>query len=248
MLKQPTSAAAFILWDGFKLLTQPGIRRYAAVPVILGFCIFALLFSWLSGQIPNQDSFEQWLDLHLWNWVASIASYLIWLIWPLFFITAYFLVAYTAVSLINIIGAPFNGVLSEKAEQMWGYPSPQNNADLPAIIQSAPQAIWREIVKFINSLKWLALLLILLFFPLLNILSILIGAWLMAIQFLDIPADNHQLTFKEFLIQLKQGQLSALLFGLSVFIISMIPLLNFIVVPAAICAATALWHNKYSQP
>jgi CysZ protein len=111
----------------------------------------------------------------------------------------------------------------------------------------APKTIAREIRKFISNLKWLLLLAIIFFIPGLNGLSILIGGWLMAIQYLDTPADNQGMPFKECLARLNHNKLPAFLFGLSVMLVSMIPILNFLIIPAAVASATCLWHENY-QP
>lgn len=238
--------ALFILLEGFKLLLTPGLKRYVAVPLIIGTLLFASLFTWMSLQIGSwQSGFEQWLNANLWQWLASTLSYASWLFWPVFIISAYLLFAYTLVSLVNIIAAPFNALLSEKVEELLGLPQAQNTNGISGFLQSIPRTVFREIRKFISTLKWLILLIVLLFIPVLNIFSLLIGAWLMAIQYLDIPADNHQLGFIEFLKTLKKRRFKALAFGLSVSLVSMLPLVNLILVPAAICAATLLWHQEY---
>lgn len=237
------SASAFLLiLQGFKMLLEPRLRPYVAIPILISAALFGTVFTWCFMQIPElQASFESWIQTNLWQWVASLFVYLSWLFWPIAIITGLLLTSYTLVSVVNIIAAPFNALLSEKVEELLGYPSDEGMS----FIASIPRTLFREIRKFVSTLKWLVLLLILLFFPVLNIVSLLIGAWLMAIQYLDIPADNHQLSFNDFLRILKTQPIKASSFGLSVMLISMLPLVNMVLVPAAICAATALWHRDF---
>ncbi|NRB40155.1 MAG: sulfate transporter CysZ [Pseudomonadales bacterium] len=236
------SSALLILIQGFKLILHPGLKRYVAAPIAVSAAIFGSIFTWCFLQIPVlQDSFEGWIHANLWEWVAAGFVYLSWLFWPIAIITGLLVTSYTLVSLVNIIAAPFNALLSEKVEEVLGYPSSEGES----FAASIHRTVFREIRKFISTLKWLVLLLVLLFFPVLNILSLLIGAWLMAIQYLDIPADNHQLSFTDFLRLLKKQPLKAGAFGLSVMLVSMLPLINIVLVPAAICAATVLWHKEF---
>ena len=234
--------ALFILLQGFKMLIRPGLKRYVAMPIAISAVIFGSLFTWVFMQIPVlQNRFEMWINNNLWEWVASLFVYLSWLFWPIAIISGLLLTSYTLVSVVNIIAAPFNSLLSEKVEESLGYPSDEGISFMASI----PRTIIREARKFISTLKWLVLLLVLLFFPFLNIFSLLIGAWLMAIQYMDIPADNHQLSFTDFLRILKKHSLKALAFGLSISLVSMLPLVNILLVPAAICAGTVLWHRDF---
>lgn len=240
------SPALLILLEGFKLLLHPGLKRYVAGPLVVGFALFGSVFFWAASAVPQlQNQFELWIANNVWEWLASVLMYASWLFWPIFIIIAYFLIAYTLVSVVNIIAAPFNALLSEKVEQVLGYPSADTPEGATAFMASIPRTLLREIRKFISTLKWLVLLFILLFIPFLNILSLLIGAWLMAIQYLDIPADNHQLSFMDFLKTLKTQKIKATAFGLTVMLVSLIPVLNLLLVPAAICASTVLWHRDY---
>ncbi len=236
--------ALLILIQGFKLILRPELRVYVAGPIAVSAIIFGSIFIWAFMQVPIlQQSFEAWITANLWAWLASLFSYLSWLFWPIAIITGLLVTSYTLISVVNIIAAPFNALLSEKVEHVLGLPSDEGISFMASI----PRTLFREIRKLISSLKWMILLLILLFFPLLNMISFLIGAWLMTIQYLDIPADNHQLSFKDFLKQIKKKPLISISFGLTVMLLSLLPLINIILVPAAICAATLLWHQEFHQ-
>ncbi len=239
-ISTPNSPSLFILIDGLKLLTKPGIRGYVIIPLLVNILICAGLFIWGFSYIESYQ-------LQIESWLPDWLDFLGWALWPIYIVIALLLMAYGFTTITNIIAAPFNALLSEKVEQTLGLPSNEAASGVKGFIASIPRAIKREIYKFIKNLKWMLLLLILLLIPGVNLISLLIGSWLMAIQYLDYPADNHQMSYSDFLNSIRKKRLSALLFGLSVMLVSMIPFANLLVVPAAICSGTALWHRDFTK-
>ena len=96
-----------------------------------------------------------------------------------------------------------------------------------------------------------ALVLLLSFIPGLNaiapVLCFLLGAWMMSIQFVDYPMDNHQLSFADVKEAVRSRRLSSMGFGGVVALCAGIPVINFIVVPAAVVGATLLWCEELNQ-
>src|SRR5512147_1511440 len=96
--------------EGLRLIRQPGLRRYVAMPLLISVVLFPtailagvhwleVLLAWLLGWLPN------WLD-----WLR-------YLLWPLFALTGVLLVFYTFSLLTNLLAAPFNGLLAEAVER-----------------------------------------------------------------------------------------------------------------------------------
>ena len=69
----------------------------------------------------------------------------------------------------------------------------------------------------------------------------------MAIQYCDFPFDNHKVPFNDMKFALSQTKGTSYTFGATVTLFSMIPIVNFIVMPVAICGATAMWVDKYRE-
>ncbi len=76
------------------------------------------------------------------------------------------------------------------------------------------------------------------------VLWFLFNSWMMALQYVDYPADNHKVSFPALRKLLGDTRLSALGFGLPVALAAMVPVLNLFVVPAAVCGATAYWVRE----
>jgi len=72
-----------------------------------------------------------------------------------------------------------------------------------------------------------------------------IGAWMMAIQYNDFPFDNHKVSFANMKSTLKKDKWNNLQFGMVINIFTMIPILNLVIMPVAICGATAMWCDRY---
>jgi CysZ protein len=66
----------------------------------------------------------------------------------------------------------------------------------------------------------------------------------MALEYADYPMANHGLKFVEQHRRMKSQRLVALGFGGAVNLIMLIPLLNFVAMPAAVAGATVLWQRE----
>ena len=63
-------------------------------------------------------------------------------------------------------------------------------------------------------------------------------------EYHDYPMGNHQLKFPEQRDKLKNQRGLTLGFGLATLAVTMIPIVNFIVIPAAVSGATALYLEQ----
>jgi len=70
---------------------------------------------------------------------------------------------------------------------------------------------------------------------------------MMSVQYCDYPMDNHQFSFAAVKERLRRRRMTALGFGGLVSLMSSIPILNFFVVPAAVCGATVFWVRELGQ-
>ena len=175
-----------------------------------------------------------------------------WLHWlryvvvPVFVLTSLVVIFYGFSILANLIAAPFNGLLAEAVECHLTGKSLQG--DWRQLLRDILPSILSELRKLLYfALRALPLLLLLLV-PLVNVaasvLWILFSAWMMTVQYMDYPMANHQLFFKDQRARLRKRPLLAWSFGGLVMLCTLLPVLNFIVMPAAVAGATAIWVRE----
>ncbi len=94
------------------------------------------------------------------------------------------------------------------------------------------------------------LVFILTFIPVINLaaplLWFLFGAWMMAIQYCDYPMDNNKVSFAGLRDNLKSRRMSSLGFGALVSLGMLVPVLNLLIMPAAVVGATIFWVEDFA--
>lgn len=233
----PITGASYLL-RGLKLLSQPGLRRYVVMPLLINILVFSLL-AWIG--ISQFSALLEWM-LPQDSWL----SYFRFILWPLFAIAAILVTFYSFTILANLFAAPFNGLLAEKVEVMLtGKPPSHPQA---GILQSIWPALRSELLKLSYFLVRALPLLLLFLIPGINIIApilwFLFGIWYLALEYADYPMANNGLAFRNQHGQMKQIRLAALGFGGSLTLLMMIPILNFAAMPAAVAGATAMWCDR----
>lgn len=238
-LRQPLSGFGYLL-AGLRLLLRPTLWPYVLLPLGVNVLVFGLLLWLAAGQFGALvDSLLPTLP----DWL----SWLAWLLWLLFGLTAAILVFFTFTLVANFIAAPFNGLLAEAVERLLTGTAPPGGG-LRQALREAPQTLADELRKMGYFLLWAIPLGLLFLVPLLNLaaplLWALFSAWLLALQYLDYPLGNHGLRFAAQRQRLRQQPLLGLGFGAAVLLATLIPLLNLLVMPAAVAGATRLWVER----
>jgi len=226
---------------GGKMLSHPRLRPFVIVPLIVNVVIFGSLISLGLGWLVDRvDSAIAWLP----DWLA----FLEWILWPLIGIAVALVTGYAFTAVALLIASPFNALLAEKAEELITGRPVAGLEGLGAAIASVPRGIFRELAKIIYYIPMALFVLILSFIPALNaiapLLWFLLGAWMMSLQFVDYPMDNHQRSFRDVRIAVAERRLSSLGFGGLVAACASIPIVNFFVVPAAVVGATILYVEE----
>jgi CysZ protein len=157
--------------------------------------------------------------------------------------------ATTFTFLANLIGAPFNSFLSAAVEKhLTGHNPPGSRRELWA---EFTVMMLSELRKWLYFLMWaipiaiLSLILLFVFPPLVPVIWFIFGSWMYSIEYSDYPMGNYGLTFPEIRKELAKKRMLSLGFGGSVTLASMIPVLNFFVMPVAVAGATAMRIEQY---
>lgn len=235
-------AGARYLLRGFSLMHKKGVRHYAYLPLAINIVLFSFAI-WF-----GVSHFDGWMASLTPTWMPDwLISAVMWILWPLFMALISVVVFFTFSIVANILAAPFNGALAEAVEtKLMGGEIPAMS--FAEIIKDAPKMIFNEIRKLIYVLIRVIPLLLLSFIPVLNIFSpilwMLFSSWMLAIDYHDYPMGNHLLKFPEQRQILKKKRSLALGFGFATLGATMIPIVNFFVIPAAVAGATALYLEK----
>lgn len=240
----PVLAGPGYLLTGLRLVMRPGLRLFVLLPLAVNLLLFIGLAYFSVGQFSHwvaalMPSLPHWLSL------------LEYLLWPLFVALVLLIMFFSFTLVANIIAAPFNGFLAEKVETVLrGYDAapPFQWAELLALV---PRTLSRELRKLAYLLPRLLLLLGVSFVPGLNLLAaplwLIFGIWMMAVQYVDYPADNHKLSWDDMLRWLTARRWQTLGFGAATYGAMLIPGLNVLVMPAAVAGATAFWVNEETR-
>lgn len=229
------------LMQGFKLITLPKLRWFVIIPLILDALVFIALIQWSASLASG------WIA-SLMEWLPAWLGFLDWLFWLVYGAVIVLVFVYGFVAIANIIGAPFYGYLSELTQRHLGDDLQEADEGWVGVLKSVPASLWREMQKQLYYLPRVVGLVILGFIPGINLIAgvlwFVFSAWMMALQYVDYPADNNKLSFPALRSRLGQQRLQALGFGFPIALASMIPLVNLIVIPAAVCGATAYWCEQ----
>ena len=177
---------------GFKMIMRPGLRKFVLLPLSINILVFfgLIYFSvqrfsgWVAQLMPNLPSWLSFLD---------------YILWPLFVLLVLLIIFFTFTTIANLIASPFNGFLAEKVEVIArgeDHFPPFNWTELMAMV---PRTLWREMRKLGYFLPRALGLLILSFIPGVNIIAaplwLLFNIWMMAVQYIDYPADNNKVSW-----------------------------------------------------
>ncbi len=239
----PLSGMGYFL-SGLSLLKEKGVKRYVAIPLLINVTVFAaaiylgstylaLLMGWIEDKLPG------WLD-----WLS-------WLLVPLFVIAAILVVFFGFAVAGNLIAAPFNGLLAEAVEmKLRGQPI-ESGGGWKKLAKDFFASLASELRKLTYFLVRALPLLILMLIPGVNVIAsalwLLLSAWMLAVEYADYPMANHGLTFPRQRKILASRRFLTLGFGGTMTLVLMVPFLNFLLIPAGVAGATAMWVDQLSH-
>lgn len=229
------------LSQGLKLVLSPGLRLFVLLPLTINLILFVGLIGFAVQQ------FGGWVDAFMPN-LPSWLSFLEYLLWPLFVVLVLLMVFFTFTMLANIIAAPFNGFLAEKVEVVVRGEDTFPAFSWAELLAMVPRTLGREARKLGYFLPRAIGLLILSFIPVVNLIAaplwLLFGVWMMAVQYIDYPADNNKMSWPDMLAWLREKRWQSLGFGGITYAALLVPGLNILMMPAAVAGATVFWVRE----
>lgn len=221
------------LWQGMKLLISPALRPFILMPLLINLVLYSAALT--LGFLYLNHLVEQMIPLWL--------QWLTWLIYPLFFASFCAIGFFTFSLLANLIAAPFYAKLAAKTLIVINAPP------LIEIPEPSAKQVWlAEFKRLRYTMTHTLPLLILFVIPVVNLIAPLLwlgfSAWCVALEYFAYPQENRGILFPEQQTQLKKMKLSALSFGGFVTLGQALPIINIVIAPIAVIAATLHIHAR----
>lgn len=240
MLTDTLRGARYVL-TGVRLLRRPGVPRFVVIPLLISALVFTggLWFGahLLGGMIEHLDAMlPSWLE-----WLG-------WLLWPIFALLALVLLYFGFSLIANLVGAPFNSLLAEAVTRSLDGSVADRPFDWRSLHREALTTLRSELGKMFYFIAWGIPCLLALLIPVVGpAIWFLYGAWAFACNYADYPMGNDGMRFAE------QRKLLGSRFGLSIgfgaaaLLLTLIPVINVVAMPAAVAGMTALYLDELRQ-
>ncbi len=222
-------------------MLSPNLRMFVLLPLAINLLLFGGLIYFAGHE------FSLWLDA-LMPTLPSWLSFLSYILWPLFVALLVLMVFFTFTLVANVIAAPFNGFLAEKVEVVVRGQDPFPAFSWGELVAMVPRTFGREMRKLGYFLPRAIGLFILSLIPVVNVIAaplwLVFGVWMMAIQYIDYPADNNKTSWQDMLAWLRQKRWQSMGFGGITYLALLIPGVNVLMMPAAVAGATLFWVRE----
>jgi len=218
--------AVSCLLKGFKLLAHPGLRQFLIIPVLINVLLYSIML--FLGYHYVGELIEQFIP----SWL----QWLSWVLWPLFFISFFIVGFFTFTVFANMMSAPFYGKLAAKTLAI------TEGQGINIVEPPVTKVVSAELKRAGYFASRALPLLIMSIIPGVNVLAPFLwgffGAWGVALEYLAYPLENEGVLFGEQRQLIKSVKLGTLSFGGLVGLGLTLPLINIIVAPTAVIAAT----------
>lgn len=227
------------LAEGLGVITEPGMRRYALLPLLLSVVAFVVL---LVVAIHYFGGLVGLIDRHLPGWLAWTA----WLLWIGLAAVFVFGLYWGFTFVVGLVGLPFFMALANAVERHQTGRLPETRHGMLYLIAAGTlRQLPRLWYLALLALAALAATVVLGLIPLANALItplwFLFGAWTMAVMMSDFPLGARNFTWRHQheLIRRHRGRIIG--FGVACSGMALVPVLNLLLLPAATAGVTLLW-------
>lgn len=228
------------LLQGFRIcFSHKEIFRLCLWPWTLG-AICSLLSVLVA--IPAHANLLQWLvgePTGLWT---QLLYYIAWLLVALSLLLCSMLLS---LLIVFAMSAAFQTAIATHVLKLQGVAVASEPSNAAALFKETVRNITSELLKLLWILPLGICVLILGFIPILLPLALVIGAWLLAYQFVDVPLDVLKMSVSKRLGFALRHSLQLVLFGFTLGVFWAVPLLGLLLPPVAVAGATwLLAENK----
>jgi len=234
VLARPLSGPAY-LFEGLRMLRQPGLRRYVVMPVLGNLLIFTLAAIGLYFGIDY--AFDRWIP-EGWSWLR-------WLLLPLLALGLLAFGMFAFAVLANLLLSPFLGALSAKVDELQGgRPAPPSKGFFKDLVEDFSV----QFRRLGYGLVCLLGVFVLGFVPIVQLLAaplgVLVSSWLLAVEYASNPLGNRRWSLADQLGLLRAHRWTVVGFGLASFALTLVPIINLVIVPASVVGITLLVRDR----
>ncbi len=230
---------------GLRWLPKAGLRRFVAIPLLVNAVLFGAAIWFANRQLRR-------LDQALQDWLPQWLDWLHWLLWPLFILTGLVVIFYSFTLIANLIGSPFNSLLADRVEKSLAPSAASPRPPVPSSWRDLAAAPWLELRRLLHFAAWALPLLVVSLIPAVNAAAPALWSglvsWMLALEYADYPLAKRGLNFRQQRALLRRHWPLALGFGGMTLALTLIPILNFLAMPAAVIGATLMWNRELPDP
>lgn len=243
MITQPFKAIE-AFFKALPLIVSPQLRLFVLAPLLANVLLMGLVYLLALSYFHH-------LTTVLMDYLPEWLSFLNWLFYAIFGAVVAVLLFYSFSIGVNILAAPFMAFLAEKVEEKKTGKVFDEALNAKVILAIIGRSLQRELQKILYFLPRFIGLIILSFIPIVNIIApvllLLFSTWMLAIQYMDYAFDNNKVAFHDMRMALRSKPLMCWMFGAIVMVGITIPILNLVIMPIAVVAATLLWIEVFRR-
>jgi len=225
------------------ILRNRGLLLYVLLPAGINIAVWAAVFgigfsyyfSWLDSLVPRGQT---------WYWAAVFI-----LLSVLFGVLLLLAMVYLFAVVGNILASPFNDALSQRVEEVLSGVRVDQPFSILAMIKEGRRALVQEFKRIVFFIAVVAVLALLNFLPIvgtaLNLaLGTLATLLFLALEYVGYTMDRRHLRLRTRLGIVRSNLGLMLGFGSGVFVLLLIPVVNFFCIPASVVGGTMLGVQK----
>jgi len=228
----------YVLRGALFVWKNRALWKFAAAPLMISAVVltfgYVLIYYFLRDMVHGVMS-DQWY----WQIVYYVIAFIVGL-----FLLVLFFFLFTRIA--SALAAPFNEVISERTEQIVSGKASLIPFSFSALIKDSARGIGHAFKILAAYVALLIAALVLWLIPgagpvLFSAATILISSYMFAYEYLGYPMDRRRYSFREKRRFLRTKLKSALGFGVGNLVVASIPLVNVLLIPAAVAGGTLLF-------
>ncbi|RRO18359.1 hypothetical protein EIL87_09035 [Saccharopolyspora rhizosphaerae] len=229
------------------ILRSPKLLLLGALPALIS---AVLLLASLGVLIYSSTDLVTWMTPFADGWTEFARTGLRVLLAIALVGAAAVLGSISFIALTLLIGGPFYEHIAEKAEEQLGL---DTSGDGAGVVRQFGRGVRDSLKLVVVALVGAVVLLVIGFIPVAGqvagvVLGAVFGAWVISLEMVGLVFQRRGLAFGERHRRLREHKAMTLGFGLPAYLLCLVPVLQLLVIPAAVVGGTILAHRVLPPP